>query len=190
MNKVYLGQVGLPSEAVSIILSVDWLLDRLPTFSASTISNHLDHFSLFLSFESTTLAWRMQALSLTTLTRFRIFLFSLLPGSARQSTFWEIPLELALSTTSARSSFFLSTFTIYCPFVSPKEAANLEGLVELGRSCEVRFLPQKILRNFAKPLRKASLQSFHTSYHVLLAHHHYRRNCCGWTSWSRRGPWS
>ena len=67
MNKVYLGQVGLPSEAVSIILSVDWLLDRLPTFSASTISNHLDHFSLFLSFESTTLAWRMQALSLTTL---------------------------------------------------------------------------------------------------------------------------
>ena len=107
MNKVYLGQVGLPSEAVSIILSVDWLLDRLPTFSASTISNHLDHFSLFLSFESTTLAWRMQALSLTTLTRFRIFLFSLLPGSARQSTFWEIPLELALSTTSARSYFFL-----------------------------------------------------------------------------------
>ena len=107
MNKVYLGQVGLPSEAVSIILSVDWLLDRLPTFSTSTISNHLDHFSLFLSFESTTLAWRMQALSLTTLTRFRIFLFSLLPGSARQSTFWEIPLELALSTTSARSYFFL-----------------------------------------------------------------------------------
>ena len=158
--KIYLGlgQVGLPSEAVSIILSVDWLLDRLPTFSTSTISNHLDHFSLFLSFESTTLAWRMQALSLTTLTRFRIFLFSLLPGSARQSTFWEIQLELALSTTSARSSFFLSTFMTYVVhFVWPREAAFLEGLVKLGRSCEVRFLSQKILRNFTNPLRKAGL---------------------------------
>ena len=191
MNKVYLGQVGLPSEAVSIILSVDWLLDRLPTFSTSTIIYHLDHFNRTLSPLSQQLLpgecklWAWQHWP-----GFAYFYFLSCQVPHGNQRFGRFHWSWHCQPPQQGHIFSLSIFTIYCPFVSPKEAANLEGLVELGRSCEVRFLPQKILRNFAKPLRKASLQSFHTSYHVLIAHHHYRRNCCGWTSWSRRCPWS
>ena len=82
----------------------------------------------------------MPALSLTTLllslplTRFRRFLFSLLPGSARQSTFWEIQLELVLSTTSARSSFSLVIlYDIFSVLFGPKRRGGL-----FGRISEVR----------------------------------------------------
>ena len=84
----------------------------------------------------------MLALSLTTLllylplTRFRRFLFSLLPGSARQSTFWEIQLELALSTTSARSYFSLFPFCL----AQRGEAAFLEELVKLGKMARYSFV--------------------------------------------------
>ena len=137
----------------------------------------------------------MLALSLTTLllylplTRFRRFLFSLLPGSARQSTFWEIQLELALSTTSARSYFSLFPFCL----AQRGEAAFLEELVKLGKMARYSFVLKYISEFYqfsqkGQPLkfpRFLSCLDYTSPLHVV-----YRRSCCDWTSWSRRCPWS
>ena len=169
MNWIYLGQVGLPSEAVSIILSVDWLLDRLSTFSNSTISNHLDHFNRTLSLsllwvnnsclENASFELDNTFVISPAKTRFRRFLFSLLPGSARQSTFWEIQLELALSTTSARSYFSLVIlYDIFSILFGPKRRGGLFGRIsEVRKKWRGAVSSSNIFRNFTNPLRKASL---------------------------------
>ena len=187
MNKVYLGQVGLPSEAVSIILSVDWLLDRLPTFSTSTIIYHLDHFNrtLSLSFESTTLAWRMQALSLTTL-----FIISPADQVVQISIFSLARFRTAINVLGdsigagivnhlSKVIFFLvKLYDICCPFCLAQRGRISKVRRKLGGTVSSSKKNLRILSILLeRPASKVS--TLLVLFNALIAHHHFRRNCCG-----------
>ena len=168
MNRITLGQVGLPSEAVSIILSVDWLLDRLSTFSNSTISNHLDHFNRTLSLS---LLWvnnsclenasfelentfiisptnQVPQISIFSLARFRTAI-NVLGDSIGAGIVNHLSKVIFFSGHPLRHIFH---------FVWPKEARRFFGRIsEVKKKWRGAVSSSNIFRNFTNPLRKASL---------------------------------
>ena len=97
--------VGLPPEDVTIILAVDWLLDRLPMMRMEAAWHWCSIFCIYVSRSHFSMLLHSCVMIGELKISKRLNLFT---GSEQQSMFLATPLGLALSTTSARTSLTIS----------------------------------------------------------------------------------